>query len=462
MQITRRSFVAAAGAAAAGCVLPPFASAGRKSRWYKGMLHAHTLWSDGRVLPEQAVRAYKDAGYDFFSITDHNRIGSDPDRWMKVAPPGGSWPPVSVEPKVFEAFRRDFPEAPWRERGGVKEVRVSTIAETYARFSEPGKFLCMHGCEFTTNVTMPDGSWRDLHVNCIGLDELIPCARTRALYYATKKDTVAQTIGMAKAQLDALARGKGNAPSLFFVNHPQWRFSDVLPRDLVANPTVRFFEVCNNGSSFAPVPPLPDDGFFCDRFWDAVNAVRCLKGEPLLYGVATDDSHGYPGCGIPASSYTFGDGWIGVRAGALQVADLFAAMEKGDFYAASGVDFDDIDFDGRKGTLTVSVPAKPGVSHVVRFITTKRGADTELRSVAIPGEGKRQSREAPIFSDTVGRTEKSVSFAPGQPVLASYTLASDDLYVRARVESSEPAIVKRHMHPVMKTGWTQPFRPGGV
>jgi hypothetical protein len=428
------------------------------------MLHAHTLWSDGCVLPEQAVKAYKDAGYDFISVTDHNRIGSEPDRWMKVAPPAGEWPPVSVAPEVFEAFRKAFPDAPWRERAGVREVKVSTIRETYARFNEPGRFLCLPGCELTTNVFMPDGSWRDLHVNYIGLNELIPCARTAGLVYETRGETVARTIGAAKAQLDALARERGGVPNVFFVNHPHWRYSDVLPRDIVENPDVRFFEVCNNGSSWAPIPPLPADGFFCDRFWDAVNAVRCLRGEPLLYGIATDDSHGYPGCGLPASTYTFGDGWIGVRAGALRAADLFAAMEKGDFYAASGVDFDDIAFDRVNGTLTVSVPAKTGVSHVVRFITTKRGADTELRSVALPADGRRQPREAPVFSDTVGRVVKSVSFAPGEAVFASYTLASDDLYVRARVESSEPTVYRHEnrMHPVMKTGWTQPFRPGGV
>jgi len=48
------------------------------------MLHMHTHWSDGRALPEQAVAAYRNAGYDFISISDHNRFQDNPDKWMAV------------------------------------------------------------------------------------------------------------------------------------------------------------------------------------------------------------------------------------------------------------------------------------------------------------------------------------------------------------------------------------------
>ena len=151
--LERREFVGFAAGAAAGFSLPHVAWAAKGgARWYRGMIHAHTCWSDGRALPEQAVAAYKNGGYDFFSITDHNRIGSDPNRWMEVAPLSGGWPPKTIEPSVFEAFKAAFPDAKWRERGGKVEVRVSTMAEIAARFNEPGKFLFMPGCEVTTAV----------------------------------------------------------------------------------------------------------------------------------------------------------------------------------------------------------------------------------------------------------------------------------------------------------------------
>lgn len=43
-------------------------------RWYKGNTHAHTLRSDGDSTPEEVVKWYKDAGYNFLFITDHETV----------------------------------------------------------------------------------------------------------------------------------------------------------------------------------------------------------------------------------------------------------------------------------------------------------------------------------------------------------------------------------------------------
>lgn len=40
---------------------------------YKGNLHAHSTLSDGRLEPEEVLRRYKEAGYHFASISDHDR-----------------------------------------------------------------------------------------------------------------------------------------------------------------------------------------------------------------------------------------------------------------------------------------------------------------------------------------------------------------------------------------------------
>ncbi|MGF1573774.1 MAG: PHP domain-containing protein [Sumerlaeia bacterium] len=40
--------------------------------WYKGNTHAHTINSDGDSSPETVARWYKDNGYDFLFLTDHN------------------------------------------------------------------------------------------------------------------------------------------------------------------------------------------------------------------------------------------------------------------------------------------------------------------------------------------------------------------------------------------------------
>ena len=431
-------------------------------RFYRGMLHSHTLWSDGRALPEQAVAAYRDAGYDFFSITDHNRFGSDPDRWIEVAPDDGIWPPKTMEPEIFEAFRAAFPDAAWRVRAdGGTEVCLSTMAEMLRRFNDPGRFLLLPGWEDTAVVTGADGIRRDLHLNCIGLDELIPRLRDAGLVEGFEGRGMSDIVRETVRDIETLAAAKGNPPHVLFLDHPQWRWFDVPPAVLLDNPEVRFFEVCNNGGSWNVEPPIPRDGFVNDRFWDAVNAARCLRGEPLLYALATEDTHWYPRTGA-RHEVMFGDSWIGVRAAALTPAALFAAMDAGDFYASAGIDFEDIRFDAVSGTLSVAVPAKPGVAHTVKFITTRSGARIDpVEVVNYPASGDRPPRNVPIYSPEVGAVAKEVAFGKGEGVRAEYALAPDDLYVRARVESDEPSVYPRAamgLHPPVKTGWTQPYR----
>ena len=44
-------------------------------RYYKGNTHAHTTRSDGTRTPEEVMRAFRDAGYDFLVISDHWKLG---------------------------------------------------------------------------------------------------------------------------------------------------------------------------------------------------------------------------------------------------------------------------------------------------------------------------------------------------------------------------------------------------
>jgi len=49
----------------------------------KGNLHAHTTFSDGRFPVEDVVSRYRDLGYDFLAITDHDDL-IQPDYWMSL------------------------------------------------------------------------------------------------------------------------------------------------------------------------------------------------------------------------------------------------------------------------------------------------------------------------------------------------------------------------------------------
>ncbi len=49
----------------------------------KGNLHAHTTFSDGRFSIDEVIARYRDLGYDFLAITDHDdRIPND--YWFRI------------------------------------------------------------------------------------------------------------------------------------------------------------------------------------------------------------------------------------------------------------------------------------------------------------------------------------------------------------------------------------------
>ncbi|AKZ59553.1 putative metal-dependent phosphoesterase (PHP family) [Streptomyces ambofaciens ATCC 23877] len=45
----------------------------RPGRFWRGNLHTHSNRSDGALSPEESLRHYRDAGYDFVALTDHFR-----------------------------------------------------------------------------------------------------------------------------------------------------------------------------------------------------------------------------------------------------------------------------------------------------------------------------------------------------------------------------------------------------
>ena len=56
---------------------------GDETRWWKGNLHTHSLWSDGDDYPEMIADWYRSNGYNFLGISDHN-ILAEGQRWIHV------------------------------------------------------------------------------------------------------------------------------------------------------------------------------------------------------------------------------------------------------------------------------------------------------------------------------------------------------------------------------------------
>jgi len=88
--------------------------------------------------------------------------------------------------------------------------------------------------------------------------------------------------------------------------------------DFMAVPALKFMEVLN--------PAVSDSN---DNLWDLL---LTSMGSPI-YATASDDEHSLvSGWALP------GQAWITVRAASLTTANILTAMQKGDFYASSGVE----------------------------------------------------------------------------------------------------------------------------
>jgi hypothetical protein len=61
-------------------------SAGAELHWYRGNLHTHTTESDGDSSPADVVRWYREHGYDFLVISDHNRVTAVHDDKLLLIP----------------------------------------------------------------------------------------------------------------------------------------------------------------------------------------------------------------------------------------------------------------------------------------------------------------------------------------------------------------------------------------
>ena len=473
--MTRREFLCASAAFAALPGLGALAGTGGalRRRWWKGNLHAHTFWSDGKAFPEEAIEWYRSRGWNFLGLSDHNVFQADPDRWVGVIgddekdakPEWAASRPhrycYNVRRRYFDEYAKAFPSAVTRVAAdGRIEARLSTFGELSARFNEPGRFLLVPDVEATRSVEYADGRCHQLHMNYVNVPELLPSFAAQGFRRTLKDKPLPEFLAKHARETAELARKHGSKP-LFILNHPVWTWYDVGPEVLIDVPEVRFFEVCNGGSPYAPAVGLPADGLDTDRFWDVVNAFRARRGQPLVYGVGTDDTHNYRGEKV--NMCIPGNAWSLVRAESLDADSLMDAMERGDFVACEGLDVEDVVFDRSAGRLEVAVG--PGnAPRTVRFIVSKRDfAETPVGRMTVRparhSDIMRYQRDIRIYDARIGVAAKTVEIPAGEAARVSYELADDDLYVRARVEEKGATVSTAHLHPKgLRCAWTQPYR----
>jgi hypothetical protein len=247
------------------------------ARWYRGNTHAHSLNSDGDSPPDAVVRWYREHGYHFTFITDHEFI--------------------------------------------------TDVAPLNAMFGAAGRFLVLSAQEVTQRVAdpgHPDGL-RQAHVNALGVNRVIRPSGDRNI-------ATGVSIGATYARNIAAIRAAGGVAQ---VNHPNFRWS-VPMEEMLGLPDSTLFElwnghptVYNEGGSDSAGRHMPST----EALWDTL-----LSRGKLLFGVADDDSHHFRPEGAENPDLARpGRGWIWVRADTLTMDAILVALRRGDFYSSTGV-----------------------------------------------------------------------------------------------------------------------------
>jgi hypothetical protein len=400
------------------------ASAQPATRWWKGNLHTHTLWSDGDDFPEMVVDWYKSRGYDFLALSDHNTL--------QAGAVGVVATNESLQAILPKLTRRFGANAVVRgvSTNGTPLVLLKTLPELRSMFEAPGRFLLIQAEEITAHY----GNWP------------IP------LIAANIRDFVRPRRGESPVEvmqnnIDAVLaqRERTGIPMLVHLAHPNFRWA-VTAEDMIQLRGERFFEVYNGH------PLVFNEGnanhASTDRMWDIVNTHRIAERRDLpLLGMAVDDAHHY--AKFSPSNSNAGRGWVMVRAAQLKADAIINALEAGDFYGSSGVELSDVAWKHNK--LTVRIVSEPGVTYTTQFIGTKRPIDWKHKPVV--GTNGQELAVTRIYSSGMGAV---LSEQTGTNV--SYTCQGDELYVRAKVVSSK--LKANGVAPgERECAWTQPVLP---
>ncbi len=391
----------------------------QESKWYRGNMHTHSFWSDGNDFPENVAQWYKDHGYDFLAVTDHNLI-QEGERWRSFP---AKHPALE---KYLATFGRDWVEMRHDDQEeGVVNVRLKPFEEYRSLVEEPEAFLLIRG----NDVSNPHA----IHLLAFHQEKVIPVVEGTV---EDRAKMISETVNNLREY-----REQTGIKAFPVLAHPNFTWA-VTAEMMMAVPSLRFFEVFNGHPS---VHNAGDEyRVSTGRIWDIVLSHRLRNDGKLLYGLATDDAHHYHGGGAGP-----GKGWIMVRADTLRPGAILDALDKGDFYASTGVELNTIEFNGEK--LKIEINPKGNEQYVTEFIGTRKGFDP----VSIPttdAAGNNIENTTGTYSPQIGQIFKSSNF-----LSPSYSFQGDELYVRVRITSTAD-----HIDPVSgkklgkQRAWVQP------
>ncbi len=306
-------------------------TASSRGRWYKGNTHTHTLNSDGDSTPDDVVRWYREHGYEFLVLTDHNFL-------------------TSVD--------------------GLNAVHGAD-----------DRFLVIKGEEVTDAF-----QGKPIHINGLDVSDTVPAQHGSSV------------LDVMQRNVDAIRKANG----IPHINHPNYGWA-ISTDELRQVERTSLFEIYNghhavNNLGGGGVPGM-------EAVWD-----RLLSSGKRMYGLADDDAHMFKQPGNPDVPGP-GRGWIFVHADRLAPRTIVDAIERGDFYASTGVELADYQVTAK--TITITIKEQSFSKYRVQFIGTN------------------------------GHLLSEVTSSP-----AEYAFRGQELYVRAKVLESNGRLA-----------WTQPVWP---
>lgn len=369
----------------------------KAGRWYRGNLHAHSYWSDGDEFPEMIMDWYKSNGYHFVVLSDHNILAQG-EKW-KLIPKGFIY--KNAFDKYLKKYGHDWVE--YREDTGRISVKLKTFSEYKQLFEEKEQFLIIQSEEITDSFED-----KPLHLNATNIREFI------------EPQGGASVVEVLQNNINAVIkqREETGIPMMVHINHPNFNYAVSL-QDMIELEQERFFEVFNGHPNVNNYGDSIHIG--SEEMWDLINIAYVKRGKPLIYGIATDDSHHYHLFGSEYSNA--GRGWIMVQADSLTSGSLINAIDNGRFYATTGLTLKKIQFDAN--VLEIIIDTKPGVEYEIQFIGVERG-----------------KQDSDILKTEMG-------------AVATYKLNEDLLFVRAKIISNK---LKKNPYREedFEVAWTQP------
>jgi hypothetical protein len=367
--------------------------------WQKGNIHTHSLWSDGDDFPEMIIQWYKDNDYQFVALSDHNTVSDNQNRWYKIGE-------REINNNTLEKYKEKFGD--WVEEKIDESgtyARLKTFSE-YQNKLEENDFLVIRSEEVTSGF-----EGKPVHINVTNIQQKIEPFKGESVV-----DVMQQTLDAVHEQ-----RKITNQPMFAHINHPNFGYG-INADDLKKLNGERFFEVYNGH------PAVNNEGneyhLDTESMWDLINIHYYNNDKPLLFGIATDDSHNYHKQSTSLSNT--GRGWVMVNTKSLETNNIITQMEAGNFYSSSGIYLKSLASDN-KG-ISIEIDPEPNIEYGIHFIGYKKGDEN---------------------------TKLLKSF---EGTKANYVFEKEDIFVRVKIVSTA-LMPNPYTDGETKKAWTQPILP---